>query len=402
MVDVFSSVTKTGYGKRVKDSIGGIVVGFLFFIGGFPLLWWNEGRAVTEMRSLEEGASAVVAVSADRVDAANEGKLVHLSGTVKPVAQLQDGDFGLSLSALGLKRRVEMYQWKEKRESKERKTLGGGTETVTEYRYEKTWDDEYIDSSRFEHPEGHANPGGMPLQSARQSAERAHLGAFELDSRITARFDDWRKLAPTAGENLPEGFRLTQEGYYRGADQANPKVGDVRVRFEYVPEGVYSLVAKQLGAGLAEYPTQAGNPILLVEQGAMPAEKMFEAAKRRNSILTWILRGVGFFAMFMGLGMVFKPLAVIADVVPLLGTIVSKGVGLVAFVLALIFALLTIGTAWIFHRPLLGAALITAGVAAVLLLKRKRAPAAMPAPATVPSAAPPHMPPPLPPPPPRT
>jgi hypothetical protein len=398
MADVFSSVTKTGYGKRVKDSIGGIVVGFLFFIGGFPLLWWNEGRAVKEMRSLEEGAGAVVAVARERVDAANEGKLVHVSGTVQPVAQLQDSDFGLSLSALGLKRRVEMYQWKEKRESKERKTLGGGTETVTEYRYEQTWDDEYIDSSRFEHPQGHANPSGLPLASARQSAERASLGAFELDARITAQFDDWRKLSPSDGTTLPEGFRRTQDGYYRGADPASPKVGDVRVRFEYVPEGVYSLVAKQVGSGLAEYPTQAGNAILLVEQGAMPAEQMFAAAQRRNSILTWILRGVGFFVMFMGLGMVFKPLSVIADVVPILGTIVGKGVGLVAFVLALIFALLTIGVAWIVHRPLLGAVLIGGAVAAVLLLKRKRAPAPSAIPAGMPSA-PPAMPPPPPPPP---
>ena len=42
----YTEVTRTGYGTRLKNSLGGVLIGILMFIGGTILLWWNEGRAV--------------------------------------------------------------------------------------------------------------------------------------------------------------------------------------------------------------------------------------------------------------------------------------------------------------------------------------------------------------------
>lgn len=392
MVDTYRSVSHTGWGRRIGNSIAGVLVGLGFCIAAFVLLWWNEGRAVRETRSLDEGASLVASVGTERVDAALQGKLIHVSGLVRPLEPLVEPDFGWSIPALGLRRDVEMYQWHERRETRERKTLGGGTETVTEYRYERKWSDEAIDSSRFEHPEGHANPGALPFPSVRRTVERAALGAYELGPALVERFDAWERFAPPSDAAPPAGFRATADGYHRGADAGSPQVGDVRIRFERVPEGRYSIVGRQAGSGIDAYPSEAGNAILLVESGERTAEAMFKAAHQRNTMLTWALRAGGFFALFIGIGLALKPLSVVADVVPLVGTLVAKGIGLVSFVLALFLGLTTVGIAWVSHRPLLGGALIALAVGATLLLRRRGA-VAMPA---TPPMPPPFTPPPPP------
>ena len=52
---------------------------------------------------------------------------------------------------------------------------------------------------------------------------------------------------------------------------------------------------------------------------------MFAAARSSSSMLTWILRVVGFFMMFIGLSMVLRPLSVLADVLPFLGSLIWQG-----------------------------------------------------------------------------
>jgi hypothetical protein len=62
--------------------------------------------------------------------------------------------------------------------------------------------------------------------------------------------------------------------------------------------------------------------------------------------------------LFVGLGLVFNPLSVLADIIPFLGSIIGAGVWLVAFLLAMAFSLLTISIAWLAYRPLLGVSLL--------------------------------------------
>ncbi|HET7844361.1 MAG TPA: TMEM43 family protein [Xanthomonadales bacterium] len=378
MVDVFRDTTQESLGARLKGAFGGILVGLAMFVAAFPLQWWNEGRAVHRRDSLNEGAAAVVYATPDRVDPALEGRLVHLTGKVSAPAPLVDDAFGISADALALERDVEMYQWREKRETKETRKLGGGTERTTEYSYSLAWNSDPVDSSDFRHREGHENPGALPLASRKVSVDHAQLGAYTLDSGIAKRFDEWRAFdVPETAASTDADFRRVESGFYRGADPGAPKLGDVRVKFRHVPEGDYSFVAKQSGRGLAEYATKAGDGILLVEHGTHDAKEMFANAHSANEMLAWLLRGIGFALMWIGLSLVLRPIAVVADVVPLLGTLLSKGLGFVAFVFAACFSLLTIAAAWLRYRPGLGIALVVAVVLLVGWL-RKRAPRVQP------------------------
>ncbi|MEP6565361.1 MAG: TMEM43 family protein, partial [Mesorhizobium sp.] len=158
MSDSFREVTSVSWFGRIKRAVGGVVVGLLLVVLMVIGLFWNEGRAVQTARSLAEGSGAVVSVGADSVDAANDGKLVHVSGPVTASDGLADPDFGIAAQGLRLSRTAEMYQWKEESKSETTKKLGGGEETVTTYSYSKVWDDSQIDSSDFKKPDGHQNP----------------------------------------------------------------------------------------------------------------------------------------------------------------------------------------------------------------------------------------------------
>ena len=65
----------------------------------------------------------------------------------------------------------------------------------------------------------------------------------------------------------------------------------MRIAFRVVPEGDYSVVAKQAAGTLSEFVTQGGREILLVESGIVPSKEMFTRAAKRNSMLAWALRG---------------------------------------------------------------------------------------------------------------
>jgi hypothetical protein len=98
---------------------------------------------------------------------------------------------------------------------------------------------------------------------------------------------------------------------------------------------------------------------------------MIQKAQAENSMLTWILRLVGFVVMMAGLAMILKPLSVVADVVPILGSIVGAGLGFIAFLISAVLSLTTIAIAWIVYRPLLAGLLIVAAVALVVVIKGK-------------------------------
>ena len=97
-----TETTSTSWFTRIKNSVVGVLFGLLLLVAGVVGLFWNEGRAVTTARSLEEGAGIVMSVAADRVDAANEGKLIHVTGSTTTDSKPSDADFGIV--ATGLRR----------------------------------------------------------------------------------------------------------------------------------------------------------------------------------------------------------------------------------------------------------------------------------------------------------
>ena len=377
--DVFQEVSSKNWFSRIGNAIVGSIVGLLLFIVAIPLLFWNEGRAVTTYRSLKEAQGVVISVSPEAVVAANEDKLVYTTGDAAASGPVEDDALGLSTEALLLSRKAEMYQWVEHKDSKTEKKLGGGEETVTTYRYEKEWSDDAVHSSDFKHPEGHGNPDQWPIESDDFAAPGIHVGAFELDDVLVNELNDFENLEVTASqlsESTRGKFKESNGGLYLGGNPASPQVGDIRITFSIVKPGPVSIVARQAGSTLTSYQTKAGDAVALLESGTQTSAQMFKSAQDTNKVITWLIRAGGFFLMFIGLSMLLKPLSVLADVVPLFGNIVEFGTGLVAFLVALVTALVVIAIAWIAVRPVLGISLLVAAVAAVVVVKKRKKPAA--------------------------
>ena len=154
-------------------------------------------------------------------------------------------------------------------------------------------------------------------------------------------------------------------------DPATPAIGDIRVTHEAVFPGAVSVIAKQTGNTFEPFIAQAGGTIEMLDTGTVSSESMFAAAHASNRIMTWVLRLVGAVLMFVGFSLLFRPLSVLADVVPFIGNIVGVGTGIVAFLLSAPLSLLVISIAWIFCRPLIGVPLAIAAVVGFVFLIRK-------------------------------
>jgi hypothetical protein len=396
MSDSFSVTTSQSWFSRVGKAFVGVLVGLATVAAAFPLLWWNEGRAVHRARSLAEGAAIVVDTPADAVSPALDGKLVHVTALATTDATLTDPDLGIAAQAIRLRRSAETYQWTEDRSTKKRKKLGGGEETTTTYTYKKTWTGRHLDSAEFHNPSGHENPPSLAWESKTIEAERVAFGAFTLPPDLVAKIDDTSARQPQPADEEAmrvQGFRPAEPGtFFKGRNVSDPQIGDVRIRFEVTLPQTVSIVAVQRGSSFESYQAEAGSSILLLEHGSVPAAQMFKSAQTANTITTWLVRAGGFLLMFIGFVVVLRPIAVLGSVLPFLGSILGAGTGFVAFLLALILSLTTIALAWLFYRPLLGGGLLVAAVAALVLLVRRRKPKAV----VPPPIPPPVMPPPIP------
>jgi Transmembrane protein 43 len=387
MANLITEVTSDSIFGRIGKSFVGVLVGIVLIIGSIVLLFWNEGRAVATAKSLREGAATVIDVPSDNINPANTSKLVHVTGETAAADSLEDPLFNISQNVIRLRRNIEVFEWKEKKESKKRDKVGGGSETTTTYSYEKVWSPSLTKSSGFKSPEDHHNPDHLAVPKAEFVAKDATLGQFKLTPEIIGKISGDEALPATDEElsnvssKLKSKLKVESDQFYLGDDPANPEIGDEKISFTVLRPGTVSIVAAQAQKSFAPYTTQNEREIELVESGNVPAAQMFAHAQAANRTLSWILRAVGFAAMFVGGLLLLGPISALAHILPFLGSLVEIGFAIVAFFLSVIVSMLVIATAWIVYRPILGVALIVAAIGCILLLKRlhsNRAPAAPP------------------------
>lgn len=362
---------------RLRKSISGVLGGIALCLVAVVLLYWNEGRAVKTARGLAEGETSVVAISnVDRDDLSTHGGLVHLTGLAAGNEVLADDAFDKQVEALKLRRSVEMLQWRENSESKTRTKIGGGTETETNYTYEKIWSESLIDSSRFADT-SYVNPPGKPLESREVEANEIRVGVFRLGAGLVARLNRYEELS--APETLPDGHVAQGNVIFRSSDPNAPQVGDLRIIFKAAMPAEVSIVARNNAGVLDGFSTSTGSTIQLLQYGSHDVVEMFDAAKSANKTVTFGLRILGVILLFLGIQSVLGPIAVVADVLPIVGRVTRLGTTLLAGIVAMPTAFVTISIAWLYYRPLIGVGVLLLGgvlTAALIWFARKRRPAA--------------------------
>ena len=271
-----TETTTIGWGERLGSSIKGILVGFVLFLAGFPVLFLNESRSVSVAETLEEGLAKVHKdCRADFVDPELDGQLVHVAGEVTTGDLIRDAEYDVGAVAFQLVRTAEMFQWVEHKDVREETKLGGKKERVTEYTYSTQWCDHAVNSDDFKEKDKINPPARCTLGRGNpQYARNARLGARYLsESQI-------RRL--TGSEPLVTKYQRvgTTEFFDERPGQLAPKIGDVRVRFEVVktPRAV-TIVAAQKGNNFADYTTEkTKREISYVVAGLKTADQIFGAA----------------------------------------------------------------------------------------------------------------------------
>lgn len=377
MPDQTTVTTNTSWFSRVGSAFAGVIIGIVLIFACVWGLAWNEGNAIKVEKGLNEGAGLVVEAAASPIDPAKDQQLVHVVGDVAVTAPLTDGQFGVTATGVRLDRQVEMYQWQEESKSETRTKLGGGEETVTTYTYTKVWSATPIDSSGFQTQAGHENPA-MTLEASTVYATDATLGDFQLEENVLSQMDGAQAL-PLGAEQAEaiqaaagQGRTLTvaNNQIYIGANPQTPVVGDTRVTYQVTPAAETSIVARQNGDGFLPYRTRNGTEILMVASGDTPAADMFQSAQDANTFMAWAIRVGGVILLMVGFGLILAPLGVLADVLPLAGSIVRMGTGLIGFVLGLLVGTVTIAIAWFAFRPILTAIILLIGGAIAFVVWR--------------------------------
>jgi hypothetical protein len=375
IADSFQETSTENWGSRLKDSCACMCIGFLLFFCAFPLLFWNEGRAVDRYDTLDEGAAQTVSISAISIDPANEGKLVHLTADITSSGlNLTDPLFGVSTKDLLFAREVEMYQWRETESTETRSKTGGTKETITTYSYRKDWSSSLERSNSFHEPTNHENPASFPFDSLSLRQDQIFAGQFELPDEVISKINwfaplsyDWdeSEISDSSIQNRTEILR-NGEGYYventfttnqttNQATQSEPTVGDTQITFSSVKPRTISVIAQQRGSSLQRWEAEESDGfILLFNEGNKTVDQLFAAAEAENAATTWFLRLLGFLLMGLGIYLVLSPIVVFADVLPILGSIIGCGICAIAFIIAGFFSGLTISIAWLVHHPMIG------------------------------------------------
>lgn len=420
----YTETTTTGYGTRLKNSLGGIGAGFVMFLGATCLLWWNEGRAVKTAKMLDEAQGNYVEMEdIKNVDPDLDGCLVHATGEATTTDTVCDDIFGVKDLAIGMTRTVEYYQWVENSKSTTRDKLGGGEETVTTYTYERKWVSKPVESDEFHDPQyQNANKQLVTVEDQRFTATAVAFGAYELSENQIAALpcrtnvsvsipdETLRALdrditttyvrlngrnpvrpeivepaaaAPAVNDTAAAEQQQKREAYrallvhqqtnsiYVGTNPGVPEIGDVRITYKKAKPGKVSLIAKVNGNSFGKYVAKNGKTLSVIRTGTHSADEMFQAEKDSNSALTWGLRILGLILVIMGLRSVFGILETLLKVVPFLANIMGFGISMICGIVGFVWSVLVIAVAWIVYRPVLGITLLVIAALVIFAFSSK-------------------------------
>ena len=395
----YTETTYTGYGTRVKNSFKAIGTGFMLFLAGTALLWWNEGRAVKTNDMLNEAeAATVVMENPNKLDNSLEGELVCATALATTEDSLIDQQFGFGVKAIAIKRTVRYYQVQEKSKQEKKDKIGGGEETVTTYTYNRGWVTTPINSEGFHDP-GYRKINFVLTTVPQEDvwAQNVTFGAYTLPESLIRSITSTEPLKPVIAQDRMESMNedarhaalrnysssklgnvakshnaevgqfihVTDNELYIGMTPSSPAVGDVKVTFEKIMPAKVTLIAKANGNTFEPYKAKNGYTFQTLVMGEKDAAEIYEDEHQTNSIMLWAFRIIGILMVVGGLKGIFGFLETLLKVVPFVANILGWGVGVICTVVGVVWSLIVIAVAWLFYRPLLGIILLV--VAGVLI-----------------------------------
>lgn len=342
MGNQFTKVTRNSWGQRLSGSVTGVLIGLFLIPFSLWGLWTNEGR-----KDLSELAKESVVVSADAVDNGKNGVFAAVSGKFTTEETLGDEPFHMPGKYIALERVVEMYAWRENKESSEEvDTVGGGSTTTTTYTYTKEWTTMPENSSSFEYPDGHENPS-MPINGTSLRAGFANVGAYAVDPQ-TIDLPGSSRVKAKPAENLEGYVKVGEYLYNREAASSAPQVGDVRISHNAIVSGISVTALGMIQDGNIVSYSKNDMTIHRVFQGTR--QDAIEQLRLEFVIVLWIIRILGIIGLRIGLGLLVDPIVKLLSVVGVVGSIAEGVMGLVNSLIAFFVGVTTILVSMLLHN----------------------------------------------------
>ena len=283
----YTETTTTGYGTRVGNSFKAIGSGFLLFIAGTALLWWNEGRAVKTEKMLDEAGNAYVEMTnPDKKDASLEGELICGTALATTEDSLADAQFGIGAKAISLRRTVEYYQWVEHAQEKKEDKLGGKEVTTTTYTYSKEWVSRPIESGQFKDPAyQNKNMVLTTYEDDEQWAENVKWGAYTLNESLIHSISSREGIDLAIAEDLLKQFdKNTQTAYERFYGvQKTKQPTEQPVEQPAIPDSIKALLPDSVKAALDAQ--KAANDSINNAMANAENKKDFEYVHQASNVL---------------------------------------------------------------------------------------------------------------------
>ena len=366
----YKVTTTKSYGNRLTEALKGIAGGFIAFIIGTVILFWNEGNFVKTKKSIKEAEGALVIVdNVSNLDPSLSGNLIHASAFANTEDILVDEMFGIQERAISINRLVEYYQYVEKTHTEKRDKLGGGEETITTYTYEKKWVTEPVPSGSFADPDYQsANSVLKVIEPKAEYAQNVTFGAYMLPAFMITQISG--SIPLPANIEPEEGVHVSGNMVYIGQSSASPQIGDVRVTLTKVMPANISIIGKVVSNTFEQFRAKNGKTFSRVAMGTVSSETMFAEAHQENSAMTWMLRLFGILMVIGGLKMMFSIVPTLLKVLPFLGKIVEAGIALICIVGGGAWSIVIIALAWLFYRPLIGIPMLLVAGAGIWYLRK--------------------------------
>ena len=219
------------------------------------------------------------------------GQPVYLTDPVLPIVTVSE--------AILLKRRVEMFQWKE---------IAFKAEGKLRYEYKQQWSGSYLDSHRFG-DKSYKNPKwNNNLQNATfQCQPEAYLQNYRMTRQIMKKIpmrERLRVVPPCSTDCKVQNYSVyIDDTYYYLTTRENPQttytpmVGDYRIKYSYLGVGTnVSILGEQRADTLVKYKEK----LLVVESGMLSADKLLDRKIGNKRFRQYIIRIVGVMFALIG------------------------------------------------------------------------------------------------------
>lgn len=376
--------------KALKESAVGFLCGLgLIILSGF-LLWMVEDDYFKSSEFLKRlpdrvteasdaikvrlGGSAEASPVPENGDAESDlpdldGLIIHACGDLSASEYAFDDYLCISGKYIALERKVQYYQWTEKRI---REDDDDDNKKKIRYEYSKEWLDGPVRSSSFHREYGHKNTVLFTLPSKKFKADNIRLGCMPFDESVIDKIsvlkdidisedDGWHLAAAKNLKIAPSHAHVKDCEMYFGTNPNKPEIGDVRISYRAMDSGIYTVIGG-VDKGCITSIKDSPSSYFRIEAGNVSVEDMVAHSKQESVTDLWLLRLFGLLIALFGFFTMIEPLIKLVEDIPILCNIADAGGFLATAVFAVSWSLFIISTAWLFYRPFIALLILVAAV----------------------------------------